>query len=98
MLRKFQNSGTAVAKAVHPKRIAVLLVAVASTITALLLAPSHAQAAATLESTLQTPEFQFRAVHSNKCLNVSGGGPEDLAPVIQFRCVNAPNERWRMIR
>jgi hypothetical protein len=39
----------------------------------------------------------LRAVHSGKCLNVSGASLADKAAVVQYDCVGAANERWRAV-
>jgi hypothetical protein len=36
-------------------------------------------------------------LHSGKCLNVAKASTADKAPVIQYACVGAANERWRAV-
>jgi hypothetical protein len=49
-----------------------------------------------VEPVLGTTRFRLRAAHSDKCLNVQGGGTADSTYVIQYACsaTPAPNEQW----
>jgi hypothetical protein len=38
--------------------------------------------------------FSLVAVHSSKCLDVTGFSQQDGADVIQFQCHNGANQRW----
>ncbi len=38
------------------------------------------------------------AQHSNKCLDVFGGGTQDGASVIQWTCTNSANQQWKLVQ
>nr|VFK51663.1 MAG: Cytolysin, a secreted calcineurin-like phosphatase [Candidatus Kentron sp. TUN]VFK53635.1 MAG: Cytolysin, a secreted calcineurin-like phosphatase [Candidatus Kentron sp. TUN] len=44
-----------------------------------------------------TSSFEIKAKHSGKCLDVVGGKKKDGANIIQYRCHNGNNQRFRMI-
>ncbi|MFC0116009.1 RICIN domain-containing protein [Kibdelosporangium aridum] len=61
------------------------------------LSPSQSELAESTFSDHNT--FQFTRIiarHSGKCLNVEGASQADRARVIQYRCVGASNEMWRL--
>jgi uncharacterized membrane protein len=68
--------------------LAMLTGALAVALSALAIVPGTAAAD-------QPRQYLIVSANSFKCLNVSGGGPEDGARVIQYNCAGAlPNERW----
>lgn len=69
--------------------------------------PATAHAAVSTESSRTTAVGQetqrdggtwyFRAKHSGKCLTVNGASTAKGAPVDQYTCVGAANQRWRLL-
>ena len=41
---------------------------------------------------------EVRAVHSDKCLEVPRSSRDDGTKIIQFKCTNATNQKWRFTR
>lgn len=42
--------------------------------------------------------YTVAAVNSGKCLSVSGASVQNNATVVQWDCVNATNQEWRLVQ